>query len=450
MLSILLFLAAMQQTPAHLDRAAEEAELRRILGIAELEATVKSERVAGTPPAGAASWRFIAEGRGPTDRVVFFLKLATIRHALELESVHADGEHFSARFVAAAGERKRMLEMRELLRAWPDDTQLRLTGVEVDATGEMRLRGVALGAAARAAVLASMRAAKFAVPRMELAPSGACRPFVMTVARGTAETKFSTAPLTSPLCGNPAPRAAQRITARGTKGPLTMQLRNVELSSFFQILNQLTGEDFVVDAGVTGVFDIDLDKATLADALAAIPGVVISPGPLRRVSRTPKEPLAQTYTGDPVSLVLTDADLPSVLCLMERITGLGIRVSPESQARVSIVASDVRWDHALEAIIAGANLTYKIEDIQLFVGPRASAIPACEAAIRTEWRFTSVPVTLEQLARSDLDVAGVVQHEGKWKAYLTGPPHRLWLVEPGQKLFDTRIKSIASTGVVFE
>jgi hypothetical protein len=474
MLLIAALLVAMQQqtplVPPYFDREAEEAAFRRTIDIAEIDATVKSERVVTTSP--VELWRVVVEGRGDVRHAAFLLELISMRdwRVFDLESFHADGETFSASFVMPVFEmdvpttregievfeklkaRQRLVDARALLDAWPyEQPSLRLTGADLDDRG-IRLRGVALGAAARAEVLARVRSAGFAVPRMQLAPSGACRPFVLTAERGEGPTTFTTdATLRSPLCDDGAAGpAAQRITARGTSGPLNASVRNIEIAEVFHLLHELTGENFILDPDVTGRVDLELEKATLEQALAAIPNVVIGPAPLHRVSRTPKPGLTQTYTGEPMSMLLSDADVPSVLCLFERVTGLQSTIAPDATARATIYARDVPWDRIMDAMLASAGLTYKIDGYTVAVGRRDGAIASCDAAMKHASRFTSAPVAVEQLARSDVEVAGVVQDEGKWKAILRGARYRFWLVEEGQKLFDAAVKRVSADGVLFE
>jgi beta-lactamase regulating signal transducer with metallopeptidase domain len=101
-------------------------------------------------------------------------------------------------------------------------------------------------------------------------------------------------------------------------------------------------------------------------------GAVVQKSTLRIIpnSSTAGEARPQQYTGDPIDLTLTNADLRDVLANFGRITGLQTRIDEAVQGRVSISWHNVPWDEALDSIIRENNLTYRIEGKTLLVSKR--------------------------------------------------------------------------------
>lgn len=463
--------------PATFDPESEERTFHKVAEIGKLEVvSVRNERVATAP---LELWRIEVSGRGDVLDAAFLLHAVSRRESrlYELESLRADGKGYAARFllpvwpadtgvssfqeklaqsrtlleaVRRVRANNRLGDAAALLDAFPREASLRLTGADLGAA--LRLEGVSIGAASRATLVGKLKEAGFSVSRVQLPPTGACRPFALTAVYGTRPTEIVDDPaMQSPLCRVEAVPNAGRIAARGTNGPLTLRLRDIEYVDLFQVLNELTGESFVVDPAVKGRVDVELENATFDEAFAAMNGLVIGPGPLHIVSLTKKPEQTQTYEGEPISMMVTGAHLPGILCLFEEVTGLKMMAGPGAGARVTAYAHDVPWDRLMETMLATAGLEYTIDGTTVFTGSREGAVRACEYPDdSTSGALTNIGLTVEQLGRTDVGVLGVVKHEGKWKAYLHGPRHRLWLVEPGQKLFDATVRSVGPEGVTFE
>lgn len=410
------------------------------------------------------------EVSGTYENLRNFLSLLAVRdtRAGDLETLHADGKRFTARFVLPVfvGSQRSTDLRRELERIratqaaiermnWTRlrdtsallDVELprsvRVTGVRID--GETSIEGVLAGAAARKSLLANIAKAGFAVPRLRMSPSGACRSFALTARRGAAETQtaFDLAP--SPLCRVDAEPRAGRISAKGSKGDLTFRFRDIDLADLFFVLHDLTGASFVVDANVKGAVEVDVEKATLDEVLSAMrgTGLVIGSGPLRRVSRPDAAPpQSKGYIGEPVSLILSEALLRDILCLYKEITGLEFRTALGLATRVSVYVKDRPWDETLDLLLAGAGLRYTIDGARVLVGENATA-SACQGFASSS--FSDFRPKLEELGAADLTLAGVAGT----KAYVYGPWRKLLVLEPGARVYDGAVKSIAMNGVRF-
>jgi beta-lactamase regulating signal transducer with metallopeptidase domain len=78
----------------------------------------------------------------------------------------------------------------------------------------------------------------------------------------------------------------------------------------------------------------------------------------------------QPYTGDPINLSLTKADLRDVLTNFGKISGLQVRIDEAVQGTVSMSWHNVPWDEALDSIVRENGLTYRIDGKTLLVSKR--------------------------------------------------------------------------------
>ena len=75
----------------------------------------------------------------------------------------------------------------------------------------------------------------------------------------------------------------------------------------------------------------------------------------------PPVAVAPTYSGQPISLTLSNADIRDVLRSFAQITGLDIEVAPDITGTVNVNIKDMPWDQALEQILRENGLTYRLE-----------------------------------------------------------------------------------------
>lgn len=78
----------------------------------------------------------------------------------------------------------------------------------------------------------------------------------------------------------------------------------------------------------------------------------------------------QAYTGEPIDLSVTNADLREVLTTFGQITGMPVRIDAAVQGRVSVSWHNVPWDEALDSIVRENGLAYRIEGKTLVVSKR--------------------------------------------------------------------------------
>ena len=76
----------------------------------------------------------------------------------------------------------------------------------------------------------------------------------------------------------------------------------------------------------------------------------------------------QVYTGEPIDLTLTNADIVDVLRLFSELTGLNIAIDPGVSGTVTVDFTGVPWDQALELILRQNNLQYRLEGNVMRIG----------------------------------------------------------------------------------
>jgi Tfp pilus assembly protein PilO len=330
------------------------------------------------------------------------------------------------------------------------------------------IHGVAMGATARAALRPAFESAGFAIETLDVAPAGDCRAFSVSARLEPRESdgapfdfgpgRFEARAATA--CSAKPAAALGRVVARGTKGDLTLTLRDTDLADVFHVLSRLTGANFVVGAGVKGRVDVDLDRVTLDEACAAMraAGVTVGPGPLRLVSAAkPAIAFVQASHEPAVSLSLTGAVLLDVLRLFEEVSGRPGWTAPVADRRVTIFANEVPWDVALRGIAASVGMTTVVEEGRFFVGPAALA--------KAPWGSGVVEVARAKTAESDprwgriLEIAkvspedltplGLARTPEGGQAIAYGPGRVMWLLESGDSLLAARVHAVGRSDVTF-
>jgi len=102
----------------------------------------------------------------------------------------------------------------------------------------------------------------------------------------------------------------------------------------------------------------------------------------------------RTFSGDPISLSLKDADIKDVLRTFAELTGLNIAVDPQVSGTVTVDFVDVPWDQALDLMLRQNGLTFTIEGNVMRVGTveRLAAETASQRRLQEEERL-NVPLT---------------------------------------------------------
>jgi type IV pilus assembly protein PilQ len=115
-----------------------------------------------------------------------------------------------------------------------------------------------------------------------------------------------------------------------------------------------------------------------------------APGGVRTLSSTGD----RTYTGEPLSLNLKDADIKDVLRTFAQLTGLNVAVDPNVTGRVTVDFADVPWDQALDIILRQNSLTHVLEGNVMRIGTleRIAAETSANRRLDEEARL-NVPLT---------------------------------------------------------
>ncbi|HEY0788234.1 MAG TPA: AMIN domain-containing protein, partial [Thermoanaerobaculia bacterium] len=159
------------------------------------------------------------------------------------------------------------------------------------------------------------------------------------------------------------------------------------------------------------------DEDVFADAQQPeVTGGTISPGESRTISRADR-----VFTGDPIDLELTQADIRDVLRTFAELTGLNIAIDPNVSGQVTVSFDDVPWDQALDLILRQNNLTYVLDGNVMRVGTieRLAAEQAQTRRLEEEERL-NVPLTtvIKRLSYAKADtvsglLAGLISARGK-------------------------------------
>ena len=99
-------------------------------------------------------------------------------------------------------------------------------------------------------------------------------------------------------------------------------------------------------------------------------GEVIQKSTLRVAPSDAAADQPQEFTGEPIDLSFTNADLREVLTTFGQISGMQVRIDDAVQGRVSMSWHNVPWDEALDSIVRENGLAYRIEGKTLIVSKR--------------------------------------------------------------------------------
>jgi type IV pilus assembly protein PilQ len=134
------------------------------------------------------------------------------------------------------------------------------------------------------------------------------------------------------------------------------------------------------------------DPATQQQQPSSTTGTVLSTGGSTG-SRTLSS-AEKTYTGEPLSLNLKDADIKDVLRTFAQLTGLNIAIDPTVSGSVTVDFVDVPWDQALEVILRQNSLAYVLEGNVMRVGTAARLSEEAESNRRLgEQEKLNVPLS---------------------------------------------------------
>jgi hypothetical protein len=383
---------------------------------------------------------------------------APIGHAREEREMLQEWRSLSSA-IAQLLDRMKPLRLTDGLEAIEEDwgeSALLLSGLQFGG-GELTLRGVTLGAPARASLEPVLTRAGFEKPRVDWTAAGDCRAF-------TAVTRVSPAQppereslpkdvfdeRTVSLCAAQPSAAPIAVKAQGS-GPLTLRARNIDVSSAFYLLNELSPADgFVVESDVAGRVDLDLEKVTIGQALEAIRSAaglgLAGSGSLHRVCRKSCKPASkpdQKYEGAPVSVLVSDADVLDIFRIFGEVSGLTFHAR-ELPGTITIYAREVEWDRLIDTVFAAIGRTYSIGDKNV-VRIDSGDVPL-EKLAGTPWRRTLRQNDFTKIAAEDLRV--VAMAPGRAWVRVPGAAKQMLEIKADTSLVDGRVKAIGEGEVV--
>jgi hypothetical protein len=238
-------------------------------------------------------------------------------------------------------------------------------------------------------------------------------------------------------------------------GPITLRLRDLDLTDVFQVIATLGAGAFVVDDDVVGRASVEVTRATLDETLAAIrksAGVEIAGGhPVWRVSTSRKAPRPGTAEGGPpASFALKRTDVRDLLAAMADVDpALAALGPPGFLGRVSVWTKDVPLLAVRGAVLDAAGLTERSEgDTRIVDRPSGSGdTPSPVARTGSDPRLALRP---EELTFQEFELAGVASGGGPFVAFAYSPTGRLNAYRPGERLFDALVRAVESTDVLLE
>lgn len=362
------------------------------------------------------------------------------------------------------------------------------------------VRGLAMGDGPTRALSRRLERGYFRISEILIARQGGCRRFE---ARGRCpivgpDVDLPVAhddpfrPDESPCRVDRDPASAQTVRAAAGKksppGPLVVRGRELDAADFFFVLQQLTGQSFLVDENVRQRLNVDLLGLTLEETLAAVAKSKIyagAPAAMRRVSSrplpspraTPRPTLQPTPTPQPTddasasastdSLPPPRTDLPPRLSLLVKratvreILGALAQAEPNrtmvappgTLGRLSVWARDVELPLLRASILDAAGLIeVPREDGVTALVPVDAPSPADQTLTPIEPSPTLRRLTLRpaDVSPDDFELAAIGGWSGTWRAFSYSPEGMLHVYRTGDALADGSVKSVEGESVVVE
>jgi hypothetical protein len=332
---------------------------------------------------------------------------------------------------------------------------------------EFTIRGIALGEGPLRAFESRLERGFLRVSDFLMARQGAC---VRFEARGRCPVAGPDAelpvPSEDPFAQDDQPCRVDRDVARaGTvrgrqptakdpgRGPLTLRLRDVDLADVFQVLAALGAPGYVVDGDVSGRTHVEITRATLDEAHAALrkAGLEIAgSGPVRRVARAAFPARTATATGPPASFALKRAEVRDVLAAMAELEPqLAALGPPGFLGRASVFSRDAPLAAVRAVLLESAGLSERVEDARRVLAGRSATMdtPLPVARATSEPRLALRP---DELSVLEFQLAGVASGADAFVALAYSPTGQLYLYRPGDRLADGVVRAVESTDVLLE
>ncbi len=248
----------------------------------------------------------------------------------------------------------------------------------------------------------------------------------------------------------PSPRSSRN-------GPLTLRLRDLDLTDVFQTLSLLGAGGYLVDDAVKGRLTLELTGTTVDDAIAAIrKAASLSLGgaaPLRHVTQAQPSPsgVAHPPGGGPLaSFALKRVEIRDLLAAMADVdANLAALGPPGFLGRVSVWTKDVPL-HSLRALVLdAAGLRERTEEgRRILERATGSAEPATPIAPSTD--APRLAARREDLTLNEFEIAGIASLGEKRLALAYSPTGQLYSFAPGDRLFDAVVRAVEPGEVLLD
>jgi hypothetical protein len=305
---------------------------------------------------------------------------------------------------------------------------------------------------------------------------------------------------------DPGPVESLRIAAskKGNAGPFTIRARELDAADLFFVLQQTTGQSFIVDENVRQRLNVDFLGATPDEMLAALAKLRIFTGagtPVRRVSTKPPAPPrprpqskatarptpAPTATATPeptddddvtavdgtatdaptaptparrnepparASLFVKRASVRDILsALIQADPTLHMVAPPGMLGRLSVWARDVDLPTLRAAVLEAAGLVeMPRSDGMLMLLPVDAAAAGGQELTPIEPAPTLRRLTLRpaDVSPDDFDLAAISGEGGSWRSFSYSPEGLLHVYRAGDVLADGAVKSVEPEAVVLD
>ncbi len=348
---------------------------------------------------------------------------------------------------------------------------------------EFSIRGLTIGDASAHGLESRLERGFFRLSQFLMTRQGACLRFEARgsspVAGPEAELPLPTEdPFEEPDASCAVDRDATRIAVvRGPntktpgQGPLTLRLRDTDLTDVFRVLHKMTSQGFLVDGNVTGRAHVELARVSLEEALAALAkGAhlrISEPGLIRRISNAngenPKATRPPPKAGKPgpvdrappvstatASFELKRASVRDILAVMTDVDpALASLGPPGFFGRASLWVRDTPLSALRPAVLESAGLAERFEEDRRILTRAAGSgeTPLPVAAEGSPPRLVLRPPDLSLL---EFEPAGVATGGAGFSVFAYSPSGALLTYRAGERLANAVVKGVESTDVLLE
>jgi type II secretory pathway component HofQ len=147
---------------------------------------------------------------------------------------------------------------------------------------------------------------------------------------------------------------AHRSPAPPPEPTIDIDVKDMPIHDALQLLGTRARMNFSLDPDIEGTVTLTLRAVparVVLDAIVRDHGLKVTPqGKLLRISRAATPVVDQVFTGEPITLDVTDAPIRDVTTMIARHSKLAIVVDDDVDVAVTQRAKGVPWDQVLEHV----------------------------------------------------------------------------------------------------